>query len=151
MKDILLKIVGKQIFDDIEDSGAEGQEEEQQIEFVTEGKLFQRSGNTYVVYEESDFSGMAGCKTTIKVTPQGVHMKRIGEAGTAIEFEKGRRYEGIYETPYGNMELEVLTNSVTKNMSQDGLGTINVDYSLTLKGVLETRNTLCIEVKENNA
>ena len=42
MKDITLKIVGKQIYKDVE---------EEQIEFVTEGKLYEKGDSLYLIYE----------------------------------------------------------------------------------------------------
>ena len=39
MKDIMLRIVGKQYA---------GEEAEEQMEFVTEGKLYERNGATYL-------------------------------------------------------------------------------------------------------
>lgn len=96
MKDITLKIVGKQIYRDVE---------EEQIEFVTEGKLYEKGDSLYLIYEESEFSGMPGCKTSIKVTGDSLRMKRLGtydaSGNTAIQFEKGKRYRGLYDTPYG--------------------------------------------------
>ena len=49
MKDITLKIIGRQLFKD---------REEEQMEFVTDGRLYFRNGAAYVVYEESGVSGM---------------------------------------------------------------------------------------------
>ena len=82
MKDITLKIVGKQVFEDAE---------EDQIEFITEGKLYEKGDSLYLIYEESEFSGMPGCKTSLKVTGNCLRMKRLGtpaSLNTAIEFEK---------------------------------------------------------------
>ena len=99
MKDILLKITGKQ-FDETDD--------ELNMEFVTEGKLYRR--------------------------------------GKSIEFEKGVRYKGYYDTPYGAVEMEVLTNNVINNISMEDRGTVDIDYHISLKGVSEGRNRLNIEV-----
>ena len=53
MKDITLKITGKQYSAD---------QEEDQMEFITEGKLYEKNGALYLIYEESEFSGMPGLK-----------------------------------------------------------------------------------------
>lgn len=141
MKDITLKIVGKQIYRDIE---------EEQIEFVTEGKLYEKGDSLYLIYEESEFSGMPGCKTSIKVTGDSLRMKRLGtydaSGNTAIQFEKGKRYRGLYDTPYGAIEMEVLTNNFKKNLDSEGKGTIDIDYNISLKGLSESRSTINIEV-----
>lgn len=141
MKDITLKIVGKQIYRDVE---------EEQIEFVTEGKLYEKGDSLYLIYEESEFSGMPGCKTSIKVTGDSLRMKRLGtydaSGNTAIQFEKGKRYRGLYDTPYGAIEMEVLTNNFKKNLDSEGKGTIDIDYNISLKGLSESRSTINIEV-----
>ena len=142
MKDITLKITGKQIFDGTE---------EESIEFVTEGKMYERGDSFYFIYEESEFSGMPGCRTSLKVTDDSLRMKRLGgEQGphTAIEFRKGKRYNGIYDTPAGPIEIEVLTNSVNRDLDLEGMGTIDIDYNISLKGLVEGRNRLNIEVHE---
>ncbi|QIB68133.1 DUF1934 domain-containing protein [Aminipila butyrica] len=141
MKDIMLKIVGRQIS---EDSGVEDE-----IEFVTEGKIYKRNQATYLVYEESEVSGVPGCKTSLKLLGDTIKMKRFGERvglDTVIEFEKGRRYEGFYDTPYGAIEMEVLTNDLVNNLTPDGKGSIDIDYHVSLKGLSEGRSKLNIQV-----
>lgn len=140
MKDIMLKIIGKQIYEDFE---------EDQIEFITEGKLYQKGESLYLIYEESEFSGMPGCRTSLKLTGNKVRMKRLGAdaiGDTAIEFEKGKRYTGLYDTPFGAVEMEVLTNNVERNLDSEGKGTIDIDYHISLKGLAESRSKLNIEV-----
>ena len=85
MRDITLKITGKQVYEN---------HEEDQMEFVTEGQLYQRNGAIYMIYDESELSGMEGCKTTLKLDGDTLRMKRIGRAGTGTEmyFEQYKRF-----------------------------------------------------------
>lgn len=140
MKDIMLKIIGKQFA---------GDNPEEQMEFITEGKLFERNGSTYLIYDESDFSGFPGCKTSLKLKDDTVRMKRLGKDvgyGLEIEFKKGQRFFTKYETPYGVIDMEVLTNSVENNLSPEGRGNIDIDYHVSLGRMAEGRNELKIEV-----
>lgn len=140
MKDIMLKIIGKQISSDIC---------EDQIEFITEGKIYEKNQATYLVYEESEVSGMPGCKTSLKLFGDTIRMKRYGDnvgMDTVIEFEKGRRFEGFYDTPFGAIEMEVLTNDLVNNVTPDGKGSIDIDYHVSLKGLSEGRSLLNIEI-----
>ena len=76
-------------------------------------------------------------------------MKRVGKnvgIDTEIEFEKGKRYTGYYDTPYGTIEMEVLTNHIENNLRSDGTGSLDIDYHISLKGLLEGRNKLNIEL-----
>ncbi len=140
MKDITLKIVGKQFFD--------GQEESQ-LEFVTDGKLYVRKGTLYMTYDESEISGMMGCKTTLRVSGDTVKMKRSGLPGYDAEmlFEKGKRFTGTYDTPYGPMGIEILTNYVKNDMDMEELrGEIDIKYAVSLDGLAEGTNRLTIAV-----
>ena len=143
MKDIMLKITGRQY---------EGDEPQEKMEFVTEGKLFERGGATYLVYDESEFSGFPGCKTSLKLKGNHVRMKRTGndlETGTVMEFESGKRFTSKYETPYGIMDMEILTDRVDNNLSENGTGNVDIDYHVSLEGALEGRNELRIEVSNS--
>ena len=144
MKDIMLRITGKTLSaypknpDDPENKNST-------IEFLTHGQMASRGGITKILYDETDISGMAGCKTQIIISGQKLKMQRTGKDlphGTTMEFEEGKRYKGLYETPYGSVTMEILTNAV----NVDNPEKISVDYSLSLQGILESRNALEIEV-----
>lgn len=141
MKKITMKIIGSQAM--------EGQPDDS-MEFITEGSLYEKGEALYLIYEESEISGMPGCKTRLKLTGDSVKMKRIGDgaigAGTEIRFEKGKRYSSYYNTPYGPIEMEVLTNRLENNMAADGTGDVIIDYNMSLKGLVESRNQLKIQL-----
>ena len=46
--------------------------------------------------------------------------------------------------------MEVMTTSVTNDLSEDGIGRIGVDYRVSLEGMAEGRNELNIEVAALN-
>ena len=140
MKKITMKITGCQ--------SAEGQQDDQ-MEFVTEGDLYEKNGALYLIYEESEISGMPGFKTRLKITDGIVKMKRIGSTGgtgTEMVFESGRRYESFYHTPYGPFDMEILTNSLENTMTAEGTGSVSIDYNMSLKGLIESHNKLTIEL-----
>lgn len=140
MKDITLKITGKQQY--------EGTEEEQ-MEFITDGKLYVRNDAVYIIYDETQVSGMEGCKTTIKLGDGSVKMKRTGEAGfkTELFFEEGKRFSSVYQTPYGPMGVEVLTDHVKNDFDIEKCqGSIDVQYQVSMEGLAEGRNRLTIKV-----
>ena len=118
-----------------------------EMEFVTEAKLYKRNGALYLLYEESEFSGMPGCRTRLRLRDDEVQMKRFGEGagiGNELRFKKGSRYTGLYETPFGPIEMEVLTNDVASTISEEGTGQVDIDYEVSLKGLLEGRNRMNI-------
>lgn len=140
MRDITLKIVGRQCFDNVE---------EDQMEFITDGKIYLKDGSIYVLYDESEVSGMVGCKTTLKVTDNSVKMRRLGQIGmgTELYFEEGKRFCSIYNTPYGPMDLEVLTDWIDDKLDRESLsGSIDIKYQISLEGLAEGKNRLTIDV-----
>lgn len=140
MKDITIKIIGKQCFDDVE---------EDQMEFVTDGRLYEKNGFCYLIYDESEISGMEGFKTTLKFDDKSLKMKRISSEGTGSElyFEEGKRFSSVYDTPMGPMEVEVLTRKVRNLMDrEESKGKIDIEYDVSLGGVAEGKNKLIIDV-----
>ncbi len=144
MKDIMLKITGRQF---------EGDKPEEKMEFVTEGKMYENDGETHLEYDESEFSGFPGCKTSLTLKGDYVKMKRVGEDledGTVMEFQSGKRFTSRYETPFGFMDMEILTDKVINRLDEKGNRHVNIDYHVSLDGEVEGRNELSIEVTEGS-
>lgn len=140
MKEITLKITGKQ---------ADSVTLEDQMEFVTEGRLEVQGETLVISYEESELSGMPGCITEMTVSGQVIRMSRTGDClsvGTEILFEKGRRYTGTYDTPYGPVRMEVLTTQVENTIGRGEKGHLAIDYDISLQGISEGHSRLELEI-----
>ena len=70
MKPVVLTITGQHAYDETGDDA---------MEFVTEGKLYDRNGTIYLTYDESYLTGMPGTRTRLKLEPDKVHMTRRGK------------------------------------------------------------------------
>lgn len=146
MKDIMLRIIGKQI------NRNNQVQDEDSVEFMTEGKFYRKNGSTYIVYEESEMSGIQGVKTTLRIDDASgdVRMKRFGSGvimDTVMEFRKGKRFNSLYETPFGAVPMEILTNKIVNDLEpEEAKGRLFIDYEISLKGLSETRSLLNIEV-----
>ena len=149
MKDIMLKITGKTV---TQDKGTEKQQDV--MEFMTSGQMFHRGSTTWIRYPESELSGYEGCTTSLIISKDKVKMRRSGEhlsRDTEMEFKKGERFQGMYETPYGSVGMEVLTNDVTGLQDMgEGRQALSIDYQISLKGLMEARNKLDIEIMHQN-
>ena len=140
MRDITLKITGKQVYQD---------HEEDQMEFITDGKIYQRKNAVYMVYDESEVSGLKGCTTTLRLIGDTLRMKRIGGGGFQSElyFEKDQRFCSTYDTPYGPMDIEVLTRDVDNRFNLETIsGNISISYDVSLEGMAEGKNNIEINV-----
>ena len=143
MKDITLRIVGRRY--------AEG-ELEDEMEFVSDAKMYERAGARYLLYDESEFSGFPGCKTRLKLTDSSIRMKRFGNeaAGFSADlvFEKGKRFTSMYETPFGSFDMEVLTTDIKQDLNPEGYGRIVLGYDVSFRGMDEGRNEIDIEIMQ---
>lgn len=137
MKNVMLKIEGTQKSED---------GEENVIELTTEGKLYEKENAIYLVYEETEISGMDGCTTTVKLSKDKISMKRYGTASSEIVFEKGKRYVADYKTPYGVFDMEVLTMNMEYNINDAKRGNVLVEYHISMQGMVESSNTLKIRI-----
>ncbi len=138
MKDVTIKIVGKHIHDNID---------EEQMELVTEAKMYERNGVLYLLYDESEFTGMEGIKTRLRLEGNSLKLSRSGKMGidSEMRFEEGKRFENKYQTPMGPIAVEILTNEFENTMTYEGIGKLSLDYSMSLKGLTEGRSKLDIE------
>ncbi len=145
MKDLMLRIFGRHISADSDDDDC--------MEFVTESKASEKDGIIYVIYDEGGISNLPEVRTTLRIDRSGgVRMRRAGKDGTAatiMEFAKGKRFNSLYQTPYGPLEMEILTNKIINDINPDSLtGTLIIDYDIALKGLSETRTVLNMELYE---
>lgn len=136
MKEVALKIKGTQILDNEKDT----------IEIMTRGKFYKKGDSQYLVYDESELSGMEGSTTTLKIQQNKVEMKRFGAYKSNLIFEKDKKHISLYQTAYGNMEMEVITNHIEVDINDAGKGTIDADYKLYIADMTESKNKLHIEI-----
>lgn len=117
------------------------------IELVTEAKYFKKNNNAYLVYEESELSGLEGTTTKIRINNNKVELKRIGKHDSTMVFECDKRFESIMVTPMGNIPLEILTNRILYTESEEPFDIkLEIEYSISLRGLFQGKNIMKIEV-----
>lgn len=138
-KERMIKVIGTQSNLD---------EEENKIELTTEGTFYKKNDNSYIVYDESELSGMEGATTTLKIEDNNkVHMKRFGTSSADFKFEKNRNYETTYMTIHGVLTINVFTKTLGIQIDEEtGKGSIKISYDLKITGGIETFNTLEVEL-----
>lgn len=122
------------------------------IELITSGRFSRRGDNYYLVYKESEMTGLEGVTTTIKVEPSDgtVTLKRFGAVRSQMIFKEGQRHLSHYETPHGAFLICVSASSVKNGLSDSG-GDLSVSYTVEVNSALMSRNTFVIDVKEADA
>ena len=109
---------------------AEGQEEDS-MRLITTGEL-QKDADGYVIrYEESIDEDAPPHQVEIAMHNDVISMNRKGSVEADMVFEKGKRFESRYRTPYGAMEMAVFCTKAAYSVDGDG-GEIALQYQLDL-------------------
>ncbi|HHT24153.1 MAG TPA: DUF1934 domain-containing protein [Clostridiaceae bacterium] len=104
------------------------------MKFMTTGLLThdEKNDEWTVSYDESEATGMTGTKTSLRLTKDGhVHFIRTGSVQMDVLFESGNHFLSQMETPFGLLDISILTNEVKGNLSEQG-GELSLGYSLNV-------------------
>ena len=73
-----------------------------------------------------------------------VTMQRSGAFATSMVFEQGRRFEGSYRTPYGDLDMGVYPTHVKYEVDGAAGGKVDLVYQLDLQGQFAAMHELRI-------
>ena len=134
---VLLRIRGEQYFDGIDPD---------QTELMTEGTLELTEQGMRLSYDETALTGMEGTTTTFEVSGPQVILRRVGSVNSQMVFEEGRQHTSLYETPYGELSVDIQTSALRHNLSERG-GLLEIKYSIAVEHTVTGRNCFKIRVK----
>ncbi|MEG6522824.1 DUF1934 domain-containing protein [Desulfotomaculum sp. 1211_IL3151] len=101
------------------------------IELNYEGTIHQKNNNYYIVYKETENTGMGNTTTTLKVETNAITISRSGAVNMRQVFQKDLEHRGFYQTPYGDMEMAVIARNIEASLTELG-GSIKLEYELEL-------------------
>ncbi len=116
-------------------------------ELVTTGVYYEKKGAYFIIYNESEITGMPGTTTSVKAESRRVTLNRMGESQHKQVFEAGLRNRGNYITPYGMMYIAVIPSKVDVSLTDSG-GSINLEYELEIENQKISDNKLSLTVRE---
>lgn len=105
-------------------------EEQDDIEMLTEAKLFKEGDQFTLEYEDE---GTPATVTTLVVEKDHIIMRKNGEIHTQFIFEEAKLFEGVYCTPFGNLNVSVLPTLVYSEMNEQE-GWVDLEYILNIAG-----------------
>ena len=139
-KEILLSISGLHMLE----------EEDGNVEVVTAGDYYNRNGKHYILYDEV-VEGLSGhISNRIKISGDSVEVTKKGLTNTQLIFEKGKKHTTRYQTPYGILNLGVLTRDVQVR-EEDALIGVKVEYILEVNAQHLAECTIEMQVKPRAA
>ena len=123
-----------------------GEEDEDSIDFTTDG-LYTWDGDTAcMTYLESEVTGMEGTRTSVMVMPDKVVVDRDGAITSRMVFREGETNAFLYDTPVGSATMHIDTRRILFRFDEQG-GELEIDYVLDLEHAFVTRNVFRVEVK----
>ena len=136
-KDVIISIRGLQ-----EQDGEAGDP----ITLVTPGRYYRKNDSYYISYEESELTGLAGTRTTLRIKPDYVKLVRTGLYPSELLFELGKRHMSLYHTDYGDLSIVVSTNHIWNTLTDDG-GDLDVQYTVEVANTPVGVNHLSLTIK----
>ena len=141
MKDVLISINSVYAYD---------REEQDSLEFTTDGYYFYENDVGCLSYLESEVTGLDGTRTSVFVMPDRVVIDRDGTVTSRMVFQEGKRNSFQYQTPFGAATMGIDTRRITHNMGVNG-GSVEIDYVVNMEHTVASRNRFQITVKEIGA
>ena len=125
------------------------------IQFMTVGNLFYSSpDNVMLQYVESQQDEETGeimkADISLSLRDGRITMERKGDFANTMVFAKGQRFEGVYHTPYGEMDMAVFTKEAACRFGRSE-GNVHLKYQLNIQGNYASTNELHLEYKSEKA
>lgn len=114
------------------------------VRLLTTGTLTGKQEDWRIDYTETQPDNQAH-DVTLTVGKGVVTMQRAGAYSTSMVFEKGRRFEGSYVTPFGALDMGVYATQVKYKMDDASTGEVSLKYQLDIQGQFAAMHELHIK------
>ena len=115
-------------------------------ELMTEGTMTLTENGMVLAYEETALTGMEGTTTSFQIQGPQVILTRSGTVNSQMVFEEGRQHTSLYETPFGELSVDIQTSVLKHNLTERG-GLMEIKYSIAVEHTVTGRNCFKIRVR----
>ena len=109
----------------------ETDDEQEPIEIVVPGQYYFRNGSHYLRYEEMLDDSAQTTVNYIKMSSEGVEIRKQGQVNVHMVFEQGKKNKTFYNTPYGTLQMGIAATGLELKESEDDIQ-MKVDYALDM-------------------
>ena len=135
---VLLTIRAEQRYDGMEPDS---------MELITDGTLeLLEGGAMRLSYQESELTGLEGTTKSFEIQDSRVILARTGTLNSQMVFEEGKQHTSLYETPYGELAVDIQTSRLRHNLTERG-GLMDLQYSISVDHAATGRNAFKIRVR----
>ena len=118
------------------------------IQLMTTGRFFPGEVFSILRYQESQQDEDTGetiqADIQLVLKKHQVTMNRTGDFSTTMLFQRNKRFETRYQTPYGEMDMAVYTRNVRWDEMPEG-GKVHLRYELNMQGHYASTNEMNLE------
>ena len=116
------------------------------MELMTEGTMEVRPEGLAFSYRETPLTGMEGTVTTLEVSGERVILSRAGTVSSQMVFEEGRQHTSLYETPFGELSIDIQTSYLRHSLTERG-GRMEIRYSISVEHASTGKNRFRLRVR----
>lgn len=139
-KNIILYVRSEQHFKDIPP---------EIVELTSEGRMtIDANGAITLTYEETELTGMAGTTTCFTILENTILLRRSGSVNSEIYFQTGQPHLSLYETPFGALAVEIVTEKLAHRLNERG-GIVDIQYAISVENRVSGRHHFKIRVRES--
>ena len=140
--DVLIHVRGLQMM--------ETDDAQEPIEIVVPGQYYFRNGSHYLRYEEMLDDTAETTVNYIKMSPNGVEVRKQGQVNVHMVFEEGKKNKTFYNTPYGTLQMGISATGLELKESEDGIQ-MKVDYALDMNEEHVADCDLTVQAQSNDS
>ena len=122
-------------------------DEQDTLDFITDGYYFQDGDTACFSYLETDVTGFDGTRTSVIVKPDHVVVDRDGSVTARMIFKVGEKNSFPFQTPFGTALLGIKTRRINQSFNESG-GQLEVDYVLDMEHAFVTKNKIQLNINE---
>lgn len=130
-KDVLVTITGLMT----------GPQDDDSIEVTTGGSYYFKNGKHYILFEEIGDDTVSVVRNTITISGGHVDVSKKGAVDAQMSFEEGCKLNSFYTSPFGQLELGIITDQV-EIRQEEGLLELNLMYQLEINNEHVSDNRL---------
>ena len=123
------------------------------MQVMTTGMLFSQDGFSLLRYQERQEDEASGqiveSEIQLVLKKDQVTMNRMGEFSNTMLFQRNKRFETTFHTPYGDLPMAVYARDVRCDV-EDGSGKVHLKYELSMQGAYASTNELHLEFWANS-
>ena len=108
--------------------------------------IFEKSGEIFIFYDESEDTLASDVKSKIKISDDSVNIVRKGTYHSNILFKEGYTCNFRYCMPYGDIDMSVKTD-IVKVVNDEKNINISLEYMLN-NGEADIKSTMNIKIEK---